>query len=311
MSGSVALQFFLQDENWSPNDLDIYVPFGHFTRVCDTISSPNGFGFTRVQPDSRTSKKPPSAVIGKKGIRLVHRYASPTGHEVDVIQSNIENPTTPLQYFWTTLLANMLTPNCCVCAFPHATFRRRGLVRCGRLSDGDQTAIEKYEGRNFTFVRDTWENAIVDGKSWDGVYFGDIDAFVMDYRTRLDEKPPIMPIYRTDRGWHLRIPYPLAVRVPLYPCTALLLIPHTECLILLLWSRCLPILTGILVRCSQCSGRRVGYVYLASRIPRSQNRSGLSFLTGAGSLCFFHVISYIVLLGNHTIFSPSSSVVVM
>ncbi|KAI0705717.1 hypothetical protein C8Q76DRAFT_597440, partial [Earliella scabrosa] len=144
ISGSVALQFFLEDEKWVPGDLDVYVPDTTFLDFTAAIEDPRGLNFTHCPRDAERSH-----VDGEDGIRVVRRYVTTTGRNVDVIRSIVHSPVTPLRYFWSTLVTNFIFPDGCACGFPHATLSRRGLIKDGPLTLKDRLAVAKYLERGF------------------------------------------------------------------------------------------------------------------------------------------------------------------
>ncbi|KAI0723577.1 hypothetical protein C8Q76DRAFT_691966 [Earliella scabrosa] len=208
ISGSVALQFFLEDETWQPGDLDIYVPDTTFTEFIAAVENPRGLNFSRCDPEDEASHPD-----GENGIRAVRRYTSATGRKVDVIRSVVHSPVTPLRYFWSTLVTNFISPDSCACGFPHATLSRRGLIKDGPTTAKDRLAIRKYVDRGFDLSEDSWRQAIMDGSLWDYLYFGDTDALVIDFRRHVHDEPPRLPITKTRRGWRLVAPYVLKERV--------------------------------------------------------------------------------------------------
>ncbi|RPD53772.1 hypothetical protein L226DRAFT_525847 [Lentinus tigrinus ALCF2SS1-7] len=50
ISGSTALQFFMSDPHWEPNDLDIYVADANWLGFIDDITNPSGLNFSLVPP---------------------------------------------------------------------------------------------------------------------------------------------------------------------------------------------------------------------------------------------------------------------
>ncbi|KAI0698756.1 hypothetical protein C8Q76DRAFT_589110, partial [Earliella scabrosa] len=124
ISGSVALQFFLDDATWAPRDMDIYVPdhkWNEFIRALKRL------GFRSALQD--TFDFTPSGHVAINGIKELRRFSSPTGRAVDVIRSYFRNPLPPLYYFWSTLLVNFIGPGGCVCAYPALTLQRRGVLK--------------------------------------------------------------------------------------------------------------------------------------------------------------------------------------
>ncbi|KAI0683478.1 hypothetical protein C8Q76DRAFT_573889, partial [Earliella scabrosa] len=129
ISGSVALRFFLEDEEWDPCDMDIYIPEHKFDAFIKHITDPALLGFTEAPRASDDGEPLVSGELGCNGIRAVRRFQTRSGRPVDVIRSLARTPVLPLQSFWSTLVTNFLTPDACVCGFPTATMERCGLVK--------------------------------------------------------------------------------------------------------------------------------------------------------------------------------------
>ena len=206
ISGSVALQFVLQNESWVPRDLDIYVP----DRMFDTFIS-----VAKRESRMRLKLLPASIPFrrlsgrgGSNGIREVYRFETSSGREVDVIRSAVNSPVTPLNCFWSTLVINFITPDGCACGFPERTLAHKGLLKSNPTTDRDKEAIAKYEGRGFTFISNAGSKTVYDPSSWDPGYFGDTSAIVLPYRLRLSDGLEPFPITRMRRGWQFIRPFP-------------------------------------------------------------------------------------------------------
>ncbi|KAI0698729.1 hypothetical protein C8Q76DRAFT_585922, partial [Earliella scabrosa] len=135
ISGSVALSYFLDEEFWTPGDLDIYVPDRLFTAFVKATTRDDAVGF-RSCPRIRSirsinddSSIDFSDIGGLNGIKDVQRFRTVTGRYVDIIRSPIDTPVAPLHSFWSTLVTNFLTPDGCGCGFPEGTVYRRGFIK--------------------------------------------------------------------------------------------------------------------------------------------------------------------------------------
>ncbi|KAI0722563.1 hypothetical protein C8Q76DRAFT_580948, partial [Earliella scabrosa] len=136
ISGSVALQYFLSEEAWLPGDLDIYVPDRHYRAFIHTLARDPSFAL-HFHP----RQSAPAAILAAD-IDLdiddfvlpvvpddVMRFRTPTGRNVDIVCSPVNNALTALHMFWSTLVTNFLTPDGCGCGFPAGTMNRRGFVK--------------------------------------------------------------------------------------------------------------------------------------------------------------------------------------
>ncbi|KAI0715420.1 hypothetical protein C8Q76DRAFT_693192 [Earliella scabrosa] len=195
VSGSVALQFFVQDPAWQPKDLDIYVPDNVYEQFIDTAVPDLLFQST---PDARPSGPPPIDHLAN-GIKEITTFTTTTGKRVDVIRSPVNNPIFPLQFYWTTLVMNVITPDGCVCGYPLHTFQGKGIVRGGLLTEKEHAAISKYERRGFTFTQREWWQIMEGPANWTMDYFGDVTAKGLIFRrTTQDVYPRWRNIIRAD-----------------------------------------------------------------------------------------------------------------
>ncbi|KAI0712624.1 hypothetical protein C8Q76DRAFT_797458 [Earliella scabrosa] len=231
ISGSVALQFFLNEEPWTPGDLDIYVPAKYYRAFVQTIVRDDRFAL-RFHPRQRIAPAAiadelsldldyvllaltdtegdgiPSPAADSQGIKQVLRFRTSTGRNVDIVCSPVDDAITALHAFWSTLVANFISPDGCGCGFPAGTINRKGFVKAGSLTQRDLAAVIKYTRRGFTIVHDRWQSMDDDPSMWDIDYFGDVDAMALSFRLHANDQPLPLPVERTDRGWHIIHPFP-------------------------------------------------------------------------------------------------------
>ncbi|KAI0712982.1 hypothetical protein C8T65DRAFT_520794, partial [Cerioporus squamosus] len=136
ISGSTALHYFLDDEDWTPNDLDIYVADANWDSFISAIQAPNGLNLKHTESeyvsgddDDDDDGERERARAAVKGLRAVRRFYTASGKKIDVIRSPSNNSITPLHFFWSTIVMNYLTPDACVCGYPTITFRRFGILK--------------------------------------------------------------------------------------------------------------------------------------------------------------------------------------
>ncbi|KAI0746102.1 hypothetical protein C8Q76DRAFT_585539, partial [Earliella scabrosa] len=137
ISGSVALQFFLNEEPWTPGDLDIYVPAKCYRAFVQTIFHDDAFALRfhprqRISPAAMASELRdgiPSPAADSQGIKQVLRFRTSTGRNVDIVCSPVDDAITALHAFWSTLVANFISPDGCGCGFPAGTMNRKGFVK--------------------------------------------------------------------------------------------------------------------------------------------------------------------------------------
>lgn len=224
ISGSVALHFLLDDEEWEPGDLDVYVADHQYDTFVDLATAPNGLGFQleprhpntvdstvhspALEPGSLPEEHWTSG-DGIAGIKEVRRFRSPTGRFIDVVRSPVRNPLAPLQAFWSTLVVNFLSPDGCGCGFPAGTFRRKGIAKSGFLTYRDHIAIDKYDTRGFITMYDPWGEHPETAEHPAYTAFGDLDAAVIYFRPRVESPYPNLPVYCTSDGCWIKPIHPL------------------------------------------------------------------------------------------------------
>ena len=209
ISGSLALYYFVPGENWSPNDMDIYVSYDEFPNFLRAVENHPSLRFA-------PSTHPPDATIcasDSLDIVEVRRYTTPTARAVDVIRSRRSNSVSPLVAFWTSLLVNYVTPDSIVSAFPRMVFNGKGFTRESGLNARDEAAMLKYMARKFrgeetfSFVPELW-GTWMDPFYWQKDYFSDRSALVIDLRSRVHDPVPLKPITPMSDGWKLVLPFP-------------------------------------------------------------------------------------------------------
>ncbi|KAI0709398.1 hypothetical protein C8Q76DRAFT_799407 [Earliella scabrosa] len=206
ISGSVALQFFLPDDAWTPGDLDIYVADRMFDTFITAVMQ-DALNFHPLPRTSRTRRRR-SGTPGLNGIRDVLRFRTSTGRSIDIVRSATNSPITPIRTFWTTLLMNFITPDACACGFPTATLARTGAFRGNPAFEKDALAKAKYDLRGFNFVGGRQSRYIADPSTWDFDYFGDINAMILGFRLQPKDSLGACPVIRTKRGWRIKQPFP-------------------------------------------------------------------------------------------------------
>ncbi len=206
ISGSVALHFFTDDATWQPGDIDIYVPDRQFDSFVSCVTSIDGLAF-RSQSDM-----PPSGDVALShavnGIKEVRSFRSKTGLKVDVIRSPVQNPVFPLQFYWTTLLMNIITPDGCLCGYPARTMAGEGVARGAMLTQKEEAAAEKYFRRGYQLVKKDWWEVMDDPANWTLDYFGDVSALGLTFRSQAHDEVLPFPVMHTKRGWWVIKPFP-------------------------------------------------------------------------------------------------------
>ncbi len=224
ISGSVALHFFLDDEDWEPGDMDIYVADHHYDAFIELAMGQDGLGFQPQPryPSTADSTEEPSTPevpfapeelwipsgVGMRGIKQVERFRTPTGRLVDVVRSPTGSPLSPLRAFWSTLVVNFLTPDGCGCGFPSGTLRKRGFVKSGFLTVRDQVAIDKYRNRGFVTLYDPWVEELDADEHSPFTAFGDVDVTIIYFRPQAEAPYPSLPVYHTSDGCWIKAVYP-------------------------------------------------------------------------------------------------------
>ena len=111
------------------------------------------------------------------------------------------------------MLVNFITPDACVATFPRMLFKGRGYIKEFGMTSRDEAAMTKYTrresrpGEKFTFVPElwgTWKNP----SYWQKDHFSDRGALVINFRRRVQDSMPPLPIRPSDDGWKLIVPFP-------------------------------------------------------------------------------------------------------
>ena len=209
ISGSLALYYFIPCNTWFPNDLDVYVSYDEFPGFLHTLENDPALQF-RAQPRVQGSHIPTSVSTDVAEIR---KLSTPTSRVVDVIRSRRSTPISPLVQFWTSMLVNFVTPDACVAAFPRMVFNGRGYIKEFGMTTRDRTAMGKYTARDFrpgekfAFIPELW-TTWKDPSYWQADYFSDRGALVVDFRRRVHDSMPSLPIQPSAEGWKLVTPFP-------------------------------------------------------------------------------------------------------
>ena len=218
ISGSLALYYFIPGAYWYPRDIDIYVSHSQFTAfACARETDPTLRLVPYTQPitPSWDSDEPwdPSESLE---IADVRKYITPTGRHMDVIQSRQETPLSPLRDFWTSLLANFVTPNGCGSAYPRLMFAGCGYVQDSPMTPRDKAYLITYmatrfkENCGFQFLSESW-GTWKHKSHWQNLedYFCDQTGLVVHFGMRHQDSSPSLPVQPLSDGWKLIIPFPM------------------------------------------------------------------------------------------------------
>ena len=209
ISGSMALYYFIPCHSWSPNDMDIYVSYDDFPAFVHALENDPALQFRSLSPVGGYVL--PTSI--SSDVAEIRKLSTPSERMVDVIRSRRSTPVSPLIQFWTSMLVNFVTPDACVSTFPRMVFNGRGYIREFGMTGRDQVALRKYTGRefrpgeNFNFVPELW-GTWKDPAYWQKDFFSDRRALVIDFRRRVQDSMPPLPIRPSSDGWRLIVPYP-------------------------------------------------------------------------------------------------------
>ena len=212
LSGSVALYYFIPCDNWFPNDLDVYVSYDEFPAFVRTLQDDPALQF-KMLPTLEGVQLSTSLSLD---VAEIKKLSTPSHRVVDIIRSRRSTPVSPLIQFWTSMLVNFVTPDVCVAAFPRMVFNGRGFVKEFGMSSRNEAAMRKYTsrdfqpGKKFAFVPELW-GTWKDPSYWQRDYFSDRGALVIDFRSRVHDSMPLLPIRPSSAGWGLVIPFPGSV----------------------------------------------------------------------------------------------------
>ncbi|PIL26239.1 hypothetical protein GSI_11995 [Ganoderma sinense ZZ0214-1] len=196
ISGSSALAFLAWTDSWDPGDMDVYVPENTYSQFVDALE----LSHLACLDEAFSSRRHPAYY----GIESVRRYVTPEGRHLDVIQSTTASAASPLLYFWTSVVVNILCPQGVVCAFPTHTLNDRALVADIEPTDKLTLARGKYEARGYEFTRvDSWGPSVdldADGNR----IFSDDAIMVLDFHTVWSTDHSRLPVTHSKGLWVLR-----------------------------------------------------------------------------------------------------------
>lgn len=163
LSGSAALRVAFPD-NWEAGDLDFYCPATEFADFCRDLRR---FGYVSTRPVVKTPYWKCSAGIR----RIAYLANSVTGTTVNVIESTTESPLTPIFFFHSTVVMNVVSADGVTSFYPSLTNDKKGeLIRlssrsgidralglCNFLDDSrrrrNEHALAKYRTRGYSFIK--------------------------------------------------------------------------------------------------------------------------------------------------------------
>jgi hypothetical protein len=176
ISGSTALHFCLNDDHWSPADLDIYTTNSGFNLCVQYLLADNYVITTKY-----------SSYPGSPGRSMVFQLSRGL-RKIDVIQSSDGLAITPIAAFWSTAVMNGITRRGYFMAYPKLTMRRIGLINHTALLSHNvpdhQTlqCIFKYSGRGFQFhLKDPDQKMCTHSIRW----FGDRETAIGLFPTQM------------------------------------------------------------------------------------------------------------------------------
>lgn len=119
ISGSAALAVAFPD-SWQPNDLDFYCPTGEYQGFLHGLLDQ---GYVEHRPPTNM---PYWRFCG--GIKRVAYLTHPTdGRSINVIQSETESALTPVFFFHSTIVMNIITNDGVVAFYPTLTEKKQGM----------------------------------------------------------------------------------------------------------------------------------------------------------------------------------------
>ena len=209
LSGSAALYYFIPCGNWFPDDLDVYVSYDEFPALVRTLEDDPALQFKALPPLGGFRLSTSMSL----DVAEIKKLSTPSHRVVDVIRSRRSTPVSPLIQFWTSMLVNFVTPDACVAAFPRMVFNGRGFIKEFGMTSRDEAAMRKYTSRDFqpgtkfTFVPELW-GTWKDPSYWQRDCFSDRGALVIDFRSKVHDSMPLLPIRLSSAGWRLVVPFP-------------------------------------------------------------------------------------------------------
>ncbi|KAG8965129.1 hypothetical protein FRC00_010466 [Tulasnella sp. 408] len=169
ISGSTALAF-VDGADWDSQDLDIYTSKGRGRdMMLSHLIHIEGYKVEVVTGDDEESPEPPAAPIYKNSqIKSVTKLSKQVyskalkqdvTRRIDVIESVIPNSISPILRFHTSFVINWITSDSINVAYPKLTFAHIGLINSRIRLDHpkDQIWREKYAGRGYRMIQDTYE----------------------------------------------------------------------------------------------------------------------------------------------------------
>ncbi|KAH9917574.1 hypothetical protein B0H21DRAFT_702599 [Amylocystis lapponica] len=147
ISGSFALKIVDRQATFLPNDLDIYVPSPAYDTMLSYLTTTEDY--VRFAHGDHQSQ-------------LIRH-----GRRIDIIRSVDHSPTTPIPFFWSTLVMNFVMADSICCAYPLLTLNGYALAHVKRMCDpsvggrGRIPCLEKYTDRGYILspiTQPEWNN---------------------------------------------------------------------------------------------------------------------------------------------------------
>ena len=154
VSGSAALHLLLPaaTTNWTPSDLDLYVPRSGYSALESWIAR-QGYCISHIG-----ARNGNTYLFSTMEQRL--RFSNGV-HTIEIIVSKTEAACAPIFHFHSTAVMNFVTANGIFCAYPKLTLAYLSMVNpapiyCDAFQLHTMDALRKYENRGFTYV--SWGN---------------------------------------------------------------------------------------------------------------------------------------------------------
>ncbi|KAJ8457462.1 hypothetical protein ONZ51_g11515 [Trametes cubensis] len=150
LSGSFALHVLdgHRRPQWTPNDMDIYVPVSRARRVATYLVQVEGYQIVECRKSVYS--------IHLAGFSLVIQLSKGSSR-INIVQSATLSALHPIPYFWSTHVMNHLTADSFCIAYPRFTLAGRALLNPIVLVDdrypNDRTLgmLTKYQARGYDF----------------------------------------------------------------------------------------------------------------------------------------------------------------
>ena len=123
---------------------------------------------------------------------------TPTGRKMDIIRSYDNSAITPLASFWSTVVANFVTPDGFACLHPRHTLKRLQVTKPGRLRIREYIALEKYVKRGFRRVDNMFWMPLMEPVTCSHRHVGGLEAGISRFDPLGERR---LPVFKSRDGW--------------------------------------------------------------------------------------------------------------